>query len=52
MSERMKQLFVNVFFAFKNNKQKIRLALVYFHSIIKGSSGEDCMIGLELDINN
>jgi hypothetical protein len=52
LSTGMKDRLVKILFAMKMNKLKVRLALVNFHSLMKGESGEDVFLGLELDATN
>ena len=49
LSQNIKNLFVNIIFAFKSNRLKVKLALVNFNGLVNGVFGEDCMLGLELE---
>lgn len=45
----MKNVLVTLFFAFKNNKQKLRLVLVNLNGLTKKIVLEDSFIGLEME---
>lgn len=49
LSEQTRSVFINVLFAFKEARPKIRLALVNLNGLVTGILGEDCMFGLELE---
>lgn len=49
LSENMKQLFIQIMFALKGQRQFIRLALVNFNGLVNHVLAEDSFIGLELE---
>jgi len=49
LSDTTKSLFINILWAFKGTKLKVRLALVNFNGLVNGVMGEDCMLGLEIE---
>ncbi|CDW78104.1 transportin-serine arginine isoform a [Stylonychia lemnae] len=52
LSERIRQLFINVLFSLKFFRPKIRLALVNMNGLVNGVIGEDSFIGLEIEAQN
>lgn len=52
LSPRIKQLFVTILFALKEQRPKIRLALINFNALLNRVVAEDAFIGLEIDAHN
>ena len=51
LSVNTKSIIINILFALRLNKQKIRLLLINLHGLVEGVLAEDCLIGLEIEAN-
>lgn len=49
VSPRLKTLFVSILFALKEQRNKVKLALVNFNGLVNRVVGEDSFIGLEIE---
>lgn len=51
LTESQRILIIKIFFGLKNQKPKIRLALVNMNGFLSGQLGWDSFIGLEIEAN-